>query len=209
MSWHEWAQLLASNGCAVLLPNPRGSHGYGLKFVEANRNDFGGGDFHDIMSGVDYLIERGIADPERLGVGGWSYGGYMTAWAITHTDRFKAAVMGAGISNWMSMYGTTGITSYMRLFFDDQPFDRTKVYLHHSPLAHIDDVRTPVLILHGDADIRVPLLQSYEFYQGVRDMGVKAECVVYAREPHELGERAHQVDLLRRVLEWYELYLRP
>jgi len=133
---------------------------------------------------LDYLIDEGIADPERLGIGGWSYGGYMTAWAVTQTDRFKAAVMGAGISNWMSVYGTSDITSYMKLFFDDQPFDRARVYRRHSPLAYVERLRTPTLIIHGEADVRAPISQSYEFYQGARDIGVDARFVVYPRERH-------------------------
>ena len=207
-SWHDWAQLLASNGYAVLLPNPRGSDGYGWQFVEANLSDWGGGDFEDIMSGVDYLIEEGIADPEQLGVGGWSYGGFMTSWVVSQTERFKAAVMGAGLSSLTSFYGTTDIPSFMKLCFEGHPFDRKQVYEQHSALTFIKNVQTPTLILHGEDDLRVPVSQGYEFYQGLREMGVETKFVVYPREAHPCEERAHQVDLLKRILEWYDKHLK-
>ena len=200
--------FLLSNGYAVLLPNPRGSYGYGRKFIEANCHDWGGDDFGDIMSGVDYLIEEGIADPERLGIAGWSYGGYMTAWAITQTSRFKSAVMLAGVSNWMSMYGTSAIPSFLKLYFEGRPFEDTKGYFHRSPLACIENVQTPTLILHGEDDIRVPISQSYEFYRGLCDMGLETQFVIYPREKHQIKERAHQIDLLERVLAWYDKHLK-
>ncbi len=206
-SWHEWAQLLASNGFAVLLPNVRGSDGYGWQFVEKNYMDWGGGDFDDIMSGVDYLIEEGIADPDRLGIGGWSYGGFMTAWAVTQTDRFKAAVMGAGLSNLTSMYGTTDIPTFMQFYFDGYPYGRQQVYDDRSALDFVDRVRTPILILHGEADVRVPISQAYEFYQALKDMEVETRFVIYPREPHGIGERSHQIDVLQRVLDWYTTHL--
>jgi len=207
-SWHEWAQPLASNGYAVLLPNPRGSSGYGWKFIEANVNDWGGGDFADIMSGVDYLIKEGIADADRLGIGGWSYGGFMTSWAVSQTNRFKAAIMGAGLSNLTSMYGTTDIPTFMQLYFDGHPFDRKQIYEKHSALTFIKNAKTPALILHGGSDERVPLSQAQEFYQALRDMNIKTKFVIYPREGHGIGERAHQVDLLERVLEWFDSHLK-
>jgi dipeptidyl aminopeptidase/acylaminoacyl peptidase len=206
-NWHSWAQLLASNGFAVLLPNPRGGTSRGLKFAELNLSDWGGGDFKDIMAGVDYLIQQGIADSTRLAIGGWSYGGYMTAWAVSQTNRFKAAVMGAGLSNLTSFYGTTDVPTCMSWYFEDYPYGREQVYEQRSPMTFIKNVRTPTLILHGEADLRVPITQSYEFYQGLKDMGVETRFVIYPREPHGIGESAHQLDVLQRVLDWYKTHL--
>ena len=184
-SWHEWAQLLASNGYVVLLPNPRGSTGQGWKFTEANRDDWGGGDFRDIMDGVDYLIGQKIADPNRLGIGGWSYGGFMTSWAVTQTNRFTAAVVGAAVTNLFSFDGTTDITpSFLRYYFLDLPFTRRADYDQHSAMSFLKNCKTPSLILHGEADERVPTSQGWEFYNGLRMLGVPAEMVTYPREHH-------------------------
>jgi dipeptidyl aminopeptidase/acylaminoacyl peptidase len=206
-NWHNWTQLLASNKFVVLLPNPRGGTSRGLKFAELNLSDWGGGDFKDIMAGVDYLIQQGIADSTQMAIGGWSYGGYMTAWAVSQTNRFKAAVMGAGLSNLASFYGTTDTPTCMRWYFEDYPYGREQVYDQHSPMTFIKNVRTPTLILHGEADLRVPITQSYEFYQGLKDMGVETRFVTYPREPHWIGENAHQLDVLQRVLDWYKSHL--
>ena len=208
VSWHEWAQLLASNGYAVLLPNIRGSDGYGWKFVEKNLKDWGGGDFEDIMSGVDYLIKEGIADSEKIGIGGWSYGGFMTSWVVSQTGRFKAAIMGAGLSNLTSMYGTTDIPSFMKIYFGVHPFSGKEVYEMRSAITFIKNVQTPTLILHGEEDDRVPISQAYEFYKGLQDMGVETKFVIYPREPHGIKEHAHQLDLIRRVLDWYDCHLK-
>jgi len=208
-SWHEWGQMLASNGYVVFLPNPRGSNGQGWQFAEANRDDWGGMDFQDIMDGVDYLIEQKIADPNRLGIGGWSYGGFMTSWAVTQTNRFKAAVVGAGVTNLFSFDGTTDITpSFLRQYFLDIPFNRRAAYDNHSAVTFLKNCKTPSLVLHGQADERVPVSQGWEFYNGLKMLGVPTEMVVYPREHHGFQERAHQVDLLKRVLAWYDKYLK-
>jgi dipeptidyl aminopeptidase/acylaminoacyl peptidase len=208
-SWHEWAQLLASNGYVVFLPNPRGSTGQGWKFTEANRDDWGGGDFHDIMDGVDYLIDQKIADPNRLGIGGWSYGGFMTSWAVTQTNRFKAAVVGAGVTNLFSFDGTTDITpTFLRNYFLDLPFVRRADYDNHSAMTFLKNCKTPSLLLHGESDERVPTSQGWEFYNGLRMLGVPADMVTYPREHHGFRERAHQIDLLTRLLAWYDKYLK-
>ncbi|MGA3167829.1 MAG: S9 family peptidase [Terriglobia bacterium] len=208
-SWHEWAQLLASNGYVVFLPNPRGSTGQGWKFAEANRDDWGGGDFRDVMDGVDSLIGQKIADPNRLGIGGWSYGGFMTSWAVTQTPRFKAAVVGAGVTNLFSFDGTTDITpSFLRNYFLDLPFARRADYDNHSAMTFLKNCKTPSLILHGESDERVPTSQGWEFYNGLRMLGVPAEMVTYPREHHGFRERAHQVDVLTRLLAWYDKYLK-
>ena len=208
-SWHEWAQLLASHGYVVFLPNPRGSTGRGWQFVEANRDDWGGMDFQDIMSGVDYLIEQKIADPDRLGIGGWSYGGFMTSWAVTQTNRFKAAVVGAAVTNLFSFDGTTDITpKFLRNYFLDIPFRRRAAYDNHSAMTFLQNCKTPSLVLHGEADERVPTSQGWEFYNGLKMLGVPAEMVAYPREHHGFKERAHQIDLLTRILAWYDKYLK-
>jgi dipeptidyl aminopeptidase/acylaminoacyl peptidase len=208
-SWHEWAQLLASSGYVVFLPNPRGSTGQGWKFAEANRDDWGGGDFRDIMDGVDYLIDQKIADPNRLGIGGWSYGGFMTSWAVTQTDRFKAAVVGAAVTNLFSFDGTTDITpTFLRNYFLDLPFARRADYDNHSAMTFLKNCKTPSLVLHGESDERAPTSQGWEFYNGLRMLGVPAEMVTYPREHHGFRERAHQIDLLTRLLVWYDKYLK-
>jgi len=209
-SWHEWAQVLASHGYVVLLPNPRGSTGQGWKFAEANRDDWGGGDFRDIMDGVDYLVAQKIADPDRLGIGGWSYGGFMTSWAVTQTQRFKAAVAGAAVTDLFSFDGTTDITpSFLRNYFLDLPFHRRDDYDQHSAMTFLKNCKTPTLVLHGEADERVPTSQGWEFYNGLRMLGVPAEMVTYPREHHGFRERAHQIDVVTRVLAWYDKYLKP
>jgi dipeptidyl aminopeptidase/acylaminoacyl peptidase len=208
-SWHDWGQLLASNGYAVLLPNPRGSTGQGWQFAEANLDDWGGMDFQDIMDGVDYLVGEKIADPERLGIGGWSYGGFMTAWTVTQTNRFKAAVVGAAVTNLFSFNGTTDITpSFLRNYFRDIPVRRREAYDRHSPMTFLKNCKTPSLVLHGQADERVPVGQGWELYNGLKQLGVETEMVVYPRELHALKERAHQLDLLSRVLRWYDQHLK-
>lgn len=209
-SWHEWGQLLASHGYVVFLPNPRGSTGQGWQFAEANRDDWGGMDFQDIMDGVDRLIDQKIADPDHLGIGGWSYGGFMTSWAVTQTGRFRAAVVGAGVTDLFSFDGTTDITpSFLRNYFLDIPFRRRSAYDNHSALTFIQNCKTPTLVLHGRADERVPVGQGWEFYEGLRMLGVPTEMAVYPREHHGFKERAHQIDLLKRILGWYDRHLKP
>jgi dipeptidyl aminopeptidase/acylaminoacyl peptidase len=208
-SWHEWGQLLASNGYAVLLPNPRGSVGRDWRFIESNREDWGGADLQDVLAGVDAVVEQRIADPERLGIGGWSYGGFMTAAAVTQTTRFKAAVVGAAVTNLFSFHGTTDITpSFLRNYFVDLPYRRRARYEARSPMGFVHNVTTPALVLHPAADVRVPVGQGMEFYQALKQLGVQTEMIIYPREPHILQERAHQLDLLTRVVGWYDRYLK-
>ncbi|MCK4236221.1 MAG: S9 family peptidase [Candidatus Krumholzibacteria bacterium] len=163
-SWHEWAIPLACRGFVVLLPNPRGSLGYGVGFARANFDDWGGGDFEDILAGADFLMEEGYADPGRIGIGGWSYGGYMSAWAVTQTKRFAAAVVGAGVTNLFSFHGTTDITPvFLSKYFRDTAYRRPDAYRSHSAINYIRQAGTPTLILHGEEDKRVPVGQAYEF----------------------------------------------
>ena len=203
-----WGQLLAARGYAVLYPNVRGSTGYGQKFIEMNRADWGGGDFKDVMAGVDDLIAKGIADPERLGIGGWSYGGYMAAWAVTQTTRFKAAVSGAGISDLISKFGTEKEPAYDEWFWGT-PYEKPEGFLNGSPVLYVKNAKTPTLILQGEADTTVPRGQSQELYRGLKHYGVAAELVMYPREPHGFREAKHRVDMQTRMLDWFDKYLKP
>jgi len=202
-----WGQLLAAHGYAVFYPNIRGSVGYGQKFVESNRGDWGGGDYKDVMAGVDDLVKRGIADPERLGIGGWSYGGYMAEWAITQTNVFKAAVSGAGMANLISEFGMEDHPAGDEWFYG-VPWEKPEGFLNSSPFVYLKNAKTPTLVLQGDADTVDPLGQSQELYRGLKRYGVEAEFVIYPREPHGLHEEKHLVDRLNRILAWYDKYLK-
>ncbi len=204
----SWGQVLAARGYAVLYPNVRGSIGYGQKFTEMNRADWGGGDFKDVMAGVDDLIAKGIADPERLGIGGWSYGGYMAAWAVTQTTRFKAAVSGAGMSDLISEFGTEKESAGDEWFWGT-PYEKPEGFLNGSPILYVKNVKTPTLILHGEADTTDPPGQSQEFYRGLKHYGVASELVMYPREPHNFREPKHRVDMLTRMVDWFGRYLQP
>ncbi len=205
---HNGGQVWAGRGWAVLYPNPRGSTNYGEKFMRGNIPDWGGGDYRDIMAGVDEVISRGIADPQKLAVMGWSYGGYMTSWVVSQTTRFKAARMGAGLSNIHSMYGTTDIPGYIGTFFNNYPEEKTlKLYRERSALTDVDQVTTPLLILHGQNDERVPIGQPMEFYRALKDRGKIVELVWYPREGHSNNEYYHQRDQIRRELEWMSHYV--
>jgi dipeptidyl aminopeptidase/acylaminoacyl peptidase len=182
-SIESWGQLLATHGYAVFYPNIRGSVGYGQKFVEMNRGDWGGGDFKDVMAGVKDLADRGIADPNRLGIGGWSYGGYMAEWAITQTNDFKVAVSGAGMANLISEFGMEDHPAGDEWFYG-VPWEKPEGFLNSSPFIHLKNAKTPTLVLQGDADTIDPLGQSQELYRGLKRYGVEAELVVYPREPH-------------------------
>lgn len=204
-----WGQLLAAHGYIVFYPNIRGSVGYGEKFIEANRGDWGGADFKDVMAGVKDLAGRGFADPDRLGIGGWSYGGYMAEWAVTQTNMFKAAVSGAGLANLISEYGSEEQPAYDEWFYG-VPYEPESLakYLNSSPFAHLKDARTPVLILQGEADTTDPPDQSQELYRGLKHYNVPTELVMYPREPHGFREEKHLVDRLTRIVAWYDKYLK-
>ena len=203
-----FGQLLAAHGFAVFYPNVRGSLGYGQKFIEMNRGDWGGGDFKDVMAGVQDLVDRGIADPARLGIGGWSYGGYMSEWAITQTNVFKAAMAGAGLSNLISEFGTEHGPAYDEWFYG-VPYTREGAggFLKSSPVMYLKNAKTPTLILQGEADTTDPPGQSEELYRGLKHYGVEAELVMYPREPHGLHEEKHLLDRLNRIVAWYEKHL--
>jgi dipeptidyl aminopeptidase/acylaminoacyl peptidase len=205
-NWYNYATLLASHGYVVLLPNPRGSDGQGPAFTEANFQDWGGGDFGDVMAGVDYLIAQGISDPDRMVIGGWSFGGFMTSWAVTHTDRFKAGMVGAAVTDLFSMATTTDISpSYADGYFGPLA-GNFELYQKHSSVRFVANCHTPVLILHGEADPRVPLSQSQEFYHLLHFLNKQAVMITYPREHHIFTEREHQIDSLTRILDWYDTH---
>lgn len=206
--WEWWCQYLAGRGYVVLLPNIRGSTGHGTAYAEANLNDLGGADFQDGMSGLDSLIGRGISDPDRLGIGGWSYGGFIAAWAVTQTTRFKAAIMGAGIANWESYYAQNNIRAWQEAFFGSTPYEDPAAHRQRSPIHYIRQARTPTLILHGQDDQDVGLPQAYEMYVALKSVGVETELVTYPREKHPILKRDHQIDLLTRVGDWFDRYLK-
>ena len=204
-TWYNYAGMLASQGYVVLQPNYRGSAGQEIAFTEGDYKDWGGKDYQDVMAGVDWVEEQGIADPGRLAIAGWSYGGYLTSWAVTHTDRFKAAMAGAAITDVFSMSLTTDIApSYVSSYLgpvNGPDYDR------HSAVRLAAACHTPVLVLHGQADVRVPLSQGQEFYHALRFLNRDAKMVTYPREPHIFSEREHQIDSLSRELEWFARYL--
>ena len=204
-----WGQLLVTHGYAVFYPNIRGSVGYGESFIEMNRGDWGGGDFKDVMWGVKDLVDRGIADPAKLGIGGWSYGGYMSEWAITQTNDFKAAVSGAGLSNLISEYGSEQHPSYDEWFYG-VPYESDSLvkFLNSSPFTQLKNAKTPTLILQGEADTTDPLDQSQELYRGLKHYGVESELVEYPREPHGFREEKHLLDRLNRILAWYDAHVK-
>jgi dipeptidyl aminopeptidase/acylaminoacyl peptidase len=197
----------AERGYAVLRVNPRGSSGYGRKFRYANYQDWGGGDYRDIMAGVDHVISLGIADPDRLGIMGWSYGGYMTSWAITQTKRFKAASVGAGVTNLMSFTGTADIPGFIPDYFGGEFWDVFDRWRSHSAMFNVKGVTTPTLIQHGEADVRVPISQGYELYNALVRQKVPVKIVVYPRQPHGFTEPKMTKDAMERNLEWFDRWI--
>jgi len=209
-NWHDWAQLLAANGYAVLMPNPRGSTGRGDGFTDANVGDLGGKELQDDFAGLDLMIERGLADPDRLAIAGWSHGGYITAWTVTQTDRFKAAIAGAAVTNMISDQGTNDIPGFnLDYFFEDYGalYRDPAILWERSPLKHVTRVTTPTLILHGEKDDRVSASQGREFYRALKSLNVPTQFVLYPRETHRVEEREHQIDLQRRILAWLDRWL--
>lgn len=208
-TFNSWAQLLAARGFAVFCPNIRGSTGYGYDFMVLNRRDWGGGDFKDVLAGVDFLIQKGIADPQRLGIGGWSYGGYMAAWAVTQTHRFQASVSGAPMTDLALEYGAeaAGINSY-DTWFMGTPYENLDFFQERSPMTFVKNVTTPTLIFCGENDATDPIAQCYQFHRGLKRYKVECDLVVYPREGHGLREEKHQIDMLNRMLKWFEKYLK-
>jgi dipeptidyl aminopeptidase/acylaminoacyl peptidase len=196
------------NGYAILRPNPRGSSGYGTDFRRANIRDWAGGDYDDLMTGVDHVIEMGVADPERLGVMGWSYGGYMTSMIITKTDRFKAASAGAPVTNMTSFNGTADIPSFLPDYFEAEFWDDPALYKKHSAVFNVKNARTPTLIQHGENDLRVPIGQGYELFNALRRQGVPTRMIVFPRQPHGIQEPRLQIATMQSNLDWFDRYLK-
>jgi dipeptidyl aminopeptidase/acylaminoacyl peptidase len=200
--------VFAERGYALLRVNPRGSSGYGRKFRYANYRDWGGGDYHDIMAGVDHVIGLGVADPDRLGIMGWSYGGYMTSWVITQTNRFKAASVGAGVTNLMSFTGTADIPGFVPDYFGGEYWDVFDRWRSRSAMFNVKGVTTPTLIQHGEQDLRVPISQGYELYNALIRQGVTTKMVVYPRQPHGLQEPKLIKDAMERNLDWFDRWIK-
>jgi dipeptidyl aminopeptidase/acylaminoacyl peptidase len=193
----------------VLMPNPRGSYGEGEAFTQANRKDFGYGDLRDILAGVDAVSAKFPIDQQRIGLTGWSYGGFMTMFAVTQTQRFHAAVAGAGISNWQSYYGENSIDQWMTPFFGASVYDDPAVYAKSSAIDFIHNVKTPTLVVVGDRDGECPAPQSFEFWHALRAQHVPTQLVVYPDEGHHFNSAAHRRDVLARALQWFEQYMPP
>ena len=199
--------VFGARGYAVLRCNVRGSSGYGRKFRYANYQDWGGGDYRDIMSGVDHTIAMGVADPDRLGIMGWSYGGYMTSWIITQTKRFKAASVGAGVTNLMSFTGTADIPGFVPDYFGGEYWDVFDRWRARSAMFNIKGVTTPTLIQHGEQDLRVPISQGYELYNALVRQNVATKMIVYPRQPHGIQEPKLIKDAMERNLEWFDRWI--
>jgi dipeptidyl aminopeptidase/acylaminoacyl peptidase len=199
---------LTSKGYFVFMPNPRGSYGQGTAFGSANKRDFGGGDWRDILAGIDAVEQVAPVDGQRLGLMGHSYGGFMTMWGVTHSQRFKAAVAGAGIANWISYYGQNGIDQWMIPFFGASAYDDPAIYRAASPIESIKAARTPTLIYVGERDVECPPAQSTEFWHGLKAMGTPTSLVIYDGEGHSIRKPEHQRDQRARTLAWFERYLR-
>ena len=206
-SWGNFGHVWAGRGWVCFYPNIRGSSAYGEKFLLSNVKDWGGADYQDIQAGIDTLISRGVADPDRLAQSGWSYGGYMTAWTLTQTNRFKAVMVGAGLTDMFSMYSTDDLQRILDGYFGGEPWDQYDQYHRVSAMTFIKQAKTPTLIQHGGADLRVPNGQSWELYMGLKKNHVPVELCFFPREPHGLQEPRHQQDKMRREYAWFSKYV--
>jgi dipeptidyl aminopeptidase/acylaminoacyl peptidase len=199
---------LSVRGYYVLLPNPRGSYGQGEEFTRANVKDFGHGDLRDMVAGLDVVTKKQPIDPARLGVTGWSYGGFMTMWTVTQTNRFRTAVAGAGIANWQSYYGQNLIDQWMIPFFGASVYDDPAVYEKSSPIRFIKNVKTPTLVIAGERDAECPASQSYEFWHALKTLGVPTQLIIYPGEGHLFNEPKNQADRMDQTIAWFDKYLR-
>jgi len=200
---------LSRRGYFILMPNPRGSFGRGERFTRANVKDLGYGDLRDILRGIDEVARTRPVDEQRLGITGFSYGGYMTMWAVTQTGRFRAAAAGAGVSNWQSNYGQNGIDQWMIPFFGATAYDDPATYARSSPITFIKQAKTPTLILVGERDVECPVPQSQEFYHAMKTLGVATQMVVYPGEGHMISRPDHRRDMVERTVGWFDRYLGP
>jgi dipeptidyl aminopeptidase/acylaminoacyl peptidase len=206
-SWGNYAHVWAGKGWVSFFPNVRGSSGYGEKFLLSNVRDWGGGDYRDIQTGLDELVKRGISDPTKLGQSGWSYGGYMTAWTLTQTDRFKGVMVGAGLTNMYSMYSTNDLQTVLEEYFGGEPWNDEEAYRKASAMTFIKQAKTPSLIMHGAQDQRVPVGQAQELYMGLKKNGVPVELVFYPRQGHGIGEPRLQLDKMKREYAFFAKYV--
>jgi dipeptidyl aminopeptidase/acylaminoacyl peptidase len=198
-------QVFAAHGYAVFQPNFRGSHGYGQKFIDADRGDFGGGDMRDILTGIDHLVKQGLVDPKRQFVYGSSYGGFMTTWLVGQTKQFRAAVAQNAVTDLNMMWGLSDLQSWVEWEFG-LPWQVPDKLRKHSPLTYADKVETPTLILHSRDDRRCPLPMGKAYYQALLARGVPTEMVIYPDEGHGIRQPRHREDVLRRVLAWFAKY---
>jgi dipeptidyl aminopeptidase/acylaminoacyl peptidase len=208
LGFQSTAQYFAAHGYQVFMPNFRSSGGYGTAFMMRKRSDWGGQDWDDVMTGVDSLVKWGLADGRRLGVFGHSYGGYLSAWAITHTHRFEAACVSAGAVDLAAHYGQSDIHRYRAFEFEGTPWEAPEHWQRSSPITTVASAKTPTLILVGESDQRVPMPQSQELYQALKTLGVPTEFVHYPREPHGLREPRHRADWLARMLSWFDRWVK-
>jgi dipeptidyl aminopeptidase/acylaminoacyl peptidase len=203
-----WAQLLAAHGYAVLMVNPRGSIGYSEDFEKANRGDLGGGDYKDLIAVVDHVISQGGIDPNRLGIGGWSYCGEMSEWAITQTGRFKAAVAGAGVFDQQAEFETEEGPADDEYQFFGTPWERPGVFARNSPATYIGNAHTPTLIFDGEEDAANPVGQSKGLYRALKHLGVETQMVLYPGEGHSPRNGSYNIDMFERLLNWYDRFLK-
>jgi dipeptidyl aminopeptidase/acylaminoacyl peptidase len=196
--------LMAADGYFVFYPNARGSAGQGQAFARANIKDFGGGDLRDIETGVDQIVRTLPVDASRVGITGWSYGGCMAMWAVVHSNRFRAAVAGAGDANWFSYAGENGIDKWMLSYFGASVYDDPDPYARASAMTYMKNAKIPTLLLVGERDLESPSPQSFEFYRGLKNFGVKTQLVVYPGEGHHIAQPAHQRDVFLRMVDWFD-----
>ncbi len=205
----SYYMALPAQGYFLLFPNPRGSYGQGERFTRANVKDFGYGDWTDILAGVDKAIQSAPIDPHRLGLTGWSYGGFMTMWGVTQTHRFSAAVAGAGLSDWLSYYGENKIDQWMIPYFGASVYDDPGVYAKSAPINYVKNVKTPTLMLVGQYDGECPAPQSLEFWHALVTFHVPTRLVIYPNEGHGFVNPAHNRDVIQRTIDWFNQYLQP
>jgi len=196
-----------SKGAIILLPNYRGSAGFGEKFRSLNYRNLGVGDYWDVISGVDHLLSKGFVDNDRLGAMGWSQGGYISAYITTYSDRFKAVSVGAGISDWVTYYVNTDIHRFTRLYLGATPWDDEEIYKKTSPMTYINNAKTPTLIQHGEFDQRVPIPNAFKLYQGLQDKGVPVKFIIYKGFGHGITKPKENLAALKHNFEWFNKYI--
>lgn len=205
--WQGGATDLLREGYYLFLPNPRGSYGQGEAFTRANIRDFGGGDLKDILAGIDAAEKAAPIDDNRLGLMGYSYGGFMAMWANTQTDRFKAIVSGGGLSDWLSYYGTNGIDQWMIPYFGKSMYEDSAPYWSVSAIRTIKNAHTPEFVYAGELDVEVPPTQSVEYWHALKAMNVPTSLVIYPGEGHGIRQPEHAMDARKRTVAWFNKYL--